>query len=142
VSPKTTSKKEPLARRVLKHQIAKEGRPPTVLEVAVMAVGLRRGSEALWSLLMWTVARRKKGGEWPTAQELAATELVHVVNGYKHLALLREVWGGDEGIAAMADVLEAARPSAISELALLGEGTDRASAMVMVASLPALGFSL
>jgi hypothetical protein len=127
---------------VLKHQVAKENRPPTVLEVAVMAVGIRRGSEALWSLLMWTVARHKKGGERPTVEELAATELVSVGAGYKHLALLREVWCEDDGIAAMADVLEAARGEAIAELAALGKGTDRATAMVMVSSLPALGFSI
>ncbi len=141
MSPKSTPK-ESVAGRVLKHQIAREKRPPTVLEVAVMTVGLRRGSEALWSLLMWTVARRKKGGDRPSAEDLAAMELVHVVNGYKHQALLREVWGGDEGIAAMADLLEEARGEAIGELAALPGPTDRSTAMVLVASLPALGFSL
>ncbi len=112
-----------------------------------MAVGVRRGAEVLWSLLMWTVARRRNGGEWPTAEELADTEMVHRQNGYKHLALLRQVWGGDEGIAAMADVVEAACGDAIGELAAAYEGTiyegaDRATAMVLVASLPAVGFTV
>ncbi len=133
--------KEPLARRALRQRIAKQQRPPTLLEVAVMAVGVRRGAEVLWSLLMWTVARRKKGGERPTAEELAAMEFVHVASGYKHQALLREVWGGDEGIAAMADVVEEACGAAIGELLALGEGGDRATAMVLVASLPAVGFA-
>jgi hypothetical protein len=139
VSPST---KEPLARRALRQRIAKQGRPPTLLEVAVMAVGVRRGAEVLWSLLMWTMARRKKGGERPTAEELAAMEFVSVGAGFKHQALLREVWGGDEGIAAMADVLEESCGSAIGELLAVGEGGDRATAMVLVASLPAVGFAV
>ncbi len=139
MSPST---KEPLARRALRQRIAKQGRPPTLLEVAVMAVGVRRGAEVLWSLLMWTMARRKKGGERPTAEELAAMEFVSVGAGFKHQALLREVWGGDEGIAAMADVLEESCGSAIGELLAVGEGGDRATAMVLVASLPAVGFAV
>jgi hypothetical protein len=135
--------REPFARRALRHQIAKENRPPTVLEVAVIAVGLLRGSEALWGLLMWTVARRKNGGERPTYHDLMATSLVSRVAAFRQQALLREVWGGDEGLEAMADVIEAARGEAIAELAALSDGTaDRATAMVLVASLPALGFSL
>ncbi len=133
---------EPLVRRAMRQRVAKQGRPPTLVEVAVMAVGVRRGAEVLWSLLMWTVARRRKGGEWPTAEELADTEMVHMVNGYKHRTLLREVWGGDEGIAAMADVVEAACGDAIGELAAVYDGSDRATAMVLVASLPAVGFTV
>ncbi len=141
MSPSAPSK-EPLARRALRQRIAKQNRPPTLLEVAVMGVGVRRGGEALWSLMMWTVARRKKGGERPTAEELAATELVSAGAGYKHQALLREVFGGDEGIAAVADVLEEACGAAIGELASVGDVADRATAMVLVASLPAVGFAL
>jgi hypothetical protein len=136
------SQREPLARRALRQRIAKEGRPPTMLEVAVMAVGVLRGSEALWGLLMWTVARRKKCGERPTYEDLMATSLLSRPAAFKQQALLREVWGGDQGIGAMADVLEAAAGPAINELAALGGASDRGTAMMLVGSLPAPGFAL
>lgn len=139
-----------LARRALRERLAKMDREPTLLEVAVATVGVRRGAEALTSLLMWTVARRVKGGEAPTVEELAHVEVVSVGAGYKHLALLREVWGGDDGIAAMADVVEKAHGKAIGEMVRFsvgdggsrGSGRDRASALLLVASLPALGLAL
>jgi hypothetical protein len=136
------SQREAFTSRAVRLQIAKEKRPPTVLEVAVMAVGVRRGAEALWGLLMWTVAREKKGGERPTFEDLMATSLVSRPAAFRQQALLREVWCQDDGIAAMADVLVEARGEAIAELAALPGPTDRATAMVLVASLPALGFSL
>jgi hypothetical protein len=144
--------REPLARRALRQKIAKERRGPTMLEVAVMAVGVVRGGEALWGLLMWTVARRKKGGERPGYQDLMATALLSRPAAFKQQALLREVWGGDDGIAAMADVLEAACGAAIGELVLvseagdrrkaMSEAGDRRTAMMLVGSLPAPGFAL
>ncbi len=136
------SQREPLARRVLRQRIAKEGRPPTMLEVAVMSVGMLRGGEALWGTLMWTVARRKKGGERPTYQDLMATALVSRPAAFRQQALLREVWGGDDGIARVADVLEESCGAAIGELVTLSTGGDRATAMVLVGSLPAPGFAL
>jgi microcompartment protein CcmK/EutM len=136
------SQREPLARRALRQRIAKEGRLPTMLEVAVMSVGVLRGSEALWGLLMWTVARRKKGGEAPTYQDLMATSLVSRPAAFRQQALLREVWGGDEGIALVADVLEDSCGAAIGELVTLSTGGDRATAMMLVGSLPAPGFAL
>jgi len=134
--------REPFTSRAVRFQIAKENRPPTVLEVAVMAVGVRRGAEALWGLLMWTVAREKNAGQRPTFEDLMATSLVSRPAAFRQQALLREVWCQDDGIAAMADVLVGARGEAITELASLPRPTDRATAMVLVASLPAIGFSL
>jgi hypothetical protein len=56
------------------------------------------------------------------------------------------VWGGDDGIAANADVLEAACGAAVmDELVSViegGEGGDRATAMVLLASVPAVGFTV
>jgi hypothetical protein len=129
-------------RRAFQQKIAKEGRGPTMVEVAIMAVGIVRGAEALWGLVMWTVARRRKGGELPTYQDLMATALVSQPQAFRYQALLREVWGGDDGIAATADVLEAACGPAIAELVMVTEAGDRRAAMLLVGSLPAPGFAL
>jgi hypothetical protein len=113
-----------------------------MIEVAVMEVGIVRGSEALFGLLMWTVARRKKGGERPSCQDLMEASLLSRPQAFRHQALLREVWGGDDGIAAMAEVLEAECGPAIGELVLMIEAGDRRAAMLLVGSLPAPGFAL
>ncbi len=137
------AQREPLARRSLRARLIRQGRPPTFLEVAVMAVGVRRGAEVLWALVMWTVARRKKGGGAPVYQDFMATALLSKPAAMRQLAMLREVWGGEEGIAAMADIVEESCGAAIGELVAVSEGgKDRATAMLLAASLPAVGFTV
>ncbi len=127
--------RETLAGRSLRLRLESEARGPTLLEVAVMAVGVRRGTEALCSLERWAVARRRNGGERPTVEQLAAAEGVQLAAGYKHQQLLRQVFGDDDGIEAVADVVEEAVADAIRERARRKEGRDLKAGVLLLGSL-------
>ena len=100
-----------------------------------MAVGVRRGTEALCSLEMWAVARRRNGGERPTVDQLAAAEAVSVPSAYKHQQLLREVFGDDDGIEAVANIVDAIIAGAKADLASRKEGRDLKAGLLLLGPL-------
>ncbi len=128
-------RRETLAGRSLRLRLEAEERNPTLLEVAVMAVGVRRGTEALCSLEMWAVARRRNGGERPTVDQLAAAEAVSVPSAYKHQQLLREVFGDDDGIEAVANIVDAIIAGAKADLASRKEGRDLKAGLLLLGPL-------
>jgi hypothetical protein len=124
-----TAKKEGLAARSLRVQLHKQGRGPTLLEHAVIKVGVVRGGEALWNLMMWTMARRKNGEE-PTWQQFGEVALLQRAAAYTALGLLRTVYG--DGLAEAADAVEAAAGEQIDALLAIHSGKDVRVAMGVI----------
>ncbi len=123
------AKKDGLAARSLRVQLQKQGRGPTLLEHAVIKVGVRQGGEALWNLMMWTMARRKHGEE-PTWQQFGEVALVQRAQSYYALGLLEKVYG--DGLAEAADAVEAASGKQIDALLAFHGGKDVVVAMGVV----------
>lgn len=87
-------------------RISKQGRPPTLLEHCMIQAGITKGPQALMTLLIWMLARRRNGGAVPTWEELQAAGAWSRPAAFKNQALLRAVFGGDDGIIAVADSVE------------------------------------
>lgn len=134
------AKKEGLAARSLRAQLRKQGRGPTLLEHAVIKVGVIQGGEALWNLGMWTMARRKYGQE-PTWQQFGDVALLQRAMSYRALALLETVYG--EHLSEAADAVEAASGKQLDTLLALHGGKDVRVAMGTVGPVVApLGLAL
>jgi hypothetical protein len=132
--------KEGLAARSLRAQLRKQGRGPTLLEHAVIKVGVIQGGEALWNLGMWTMARRKYGQE-PTWQQFGDVALLQRAMAYRALALLETVYG--DHLAEAADAVEAASGKQLDTLLALHGGKDVRVAMGTVGPVAApLGLAL
>jgi len=110
------------------------GRGPTLLELAVLRVGVMRSGEALWNLVVWTMCRRKFGEE-PDWQQFGQIGLVSRPAAYKALALLREVFGEDVGLAA--NVLDEKCGRQLDELLAIEGGKNPTAATLVVGTLPA-----
>ncbi len=114
-------KKEGLAARSLRAQLQKQGRGPTLMEHAVIKVGVRQGGEAVWNLAMWTMARRKYGQE-PDVKQFGEIALVKQSMAYRALGQLETVYG--EHLAEAADALEAATGKQLDVLLAVHGGKD------------------
>jgi hypothetical protein len=120
--------REGFAAKALRANLKRQGRGPTLLEHAVMTVGIWQGGEVLWNLAMWTMARRKFGQE-PTWQQFGEVALVQRAMAYKALKGLSEVYG--EGLAAAADAVEAQSGKDLDRLIQLGAGRDKDTGAVV-----------
>jgi hypothetical protein len=118
-----------IARAVIGHA-QKQGRPPTILEYSLIKVGFRRGTQAVFALVMFTICRRRDGQE-PDWQTYGETTHMSRAAAFKHLAMLREVWG--EHLSAAADALEEATGPALDELmAVAGDGDRKPQDIALV----------
>ncbi len=134
------TKKEGRAARALRAQLQKQGRGPTLMEHAVIKAGLLQGSEALWNLAMWTMARRKHGQE-PTWQQFGEVACLQRSMAYRALGVLEMVYG--EHLGEAADALEVASGKQLDALLALQGGKDLAAAMGVVGPVVApLGLAL
>jgi hypothetical protein len=115
-------RKRGLAAKALRAQLQKQGRGPTLLEHAVIKVGVIQGGEALWNLIMWTMARRKYGAEEPTWQQFGEVAFVQRSMAYKALALLEKVYG--EYLGDAADAVEAGCGKHLDTLLDIQSGKD------------------
>jgi hypothetical protein len=97
------TKREGLAARSLRAQLRKQGRGPTLLEHAIIKVGVVQGGEALWNLVMWTLARRKNGQE-PNVRQFGEIAVLKQSMAYRALGELETIYG--EHLAEAADALE------------------------------------
>jgi len=92
-----------LAAKILLARLNSEGRGPTLLEHSIIKAGIVQGPDALWNLLMWTIARRKAGKD-PTWEEFGKVAGLERSMSYRALSRLREVFGDDFG--EYADLIE------------------------------------
>ncbi len=120
--------------RAVRARLRKLGRGPTLLELAVVKVGVVRGGEALWNLVVWTMCRRKFGEE-PGWVEFAEVGLVSRPGAYRALATLREVFGED--VAQAADVLDEKCGDQLDQLLAIEGGKNPTAATLVVGTLPA-----
>jgi hypothetical protein len=124
------TKSESFAARSLRANLVKQRRGPTLLEHAVIKAGIIQGPEALWNLVMWTIARRKNGHE-PSWEEFAEVACSTRAPAYKALKGLVDVYG--DQLPTFADTIEAEKAKQLDTL--LGRGAGRSKDASGVAGL-------
>jgi hypothetical protein len=105
---------------VRKHYEAKwkrEGRSPTIIEHLILEVGVIKSAHVVADLAGWTMARQKHGRP-PTWEEYRDVCGWSVPTTFRAQKRLREIFGGDEGIGRVADLLEANESAAAAVVAM------------------------
>jgi hypothetical protein len=124
------------AGKMIKAKAAKEKRRMTLLEHAITEVGIIKGANALVDLLIWTVARERHGRP-PTWEELREVGAYSVPATFRAQKRLREMYGGDKGITAVADLVVDQAGEHMRTLAKESPVPDVAVAMIGGLALPA-----
>lgn len=120
-----------VAQKVMRAKLKKEGgRAPTLLEHCIMEVGMVKGGNTLFDLLMWTIAREANGGTPPTWEEFREVSQASVPAVFRSQKRLREVFRGDEGIGIAADAVMAAAGDGVRALAKAGEVTPETASLI------------
>jgi hypothetical protein len=125
-----------MVRKAFESRMRAEGRGPTIFEHLVLVVGLVKGGNAVWELVVWTMAR-DAAGQPPTWEQFRDAGVWSVPATFRAQRRLREAFGGDEGIAQVADVVMERSGKEIRSLQKWAEG-DRVpeAGMIIAGSLP------